>query len=1057
MPVITSYSLANSVSGALNTAVTAGDQARPTVVGKGSSEWFAAWESGGSVIHASLRDQNGAEQIAYGALNTTSPASDPEVAELTINTRIALVYTAGTAGATNIVGRVSSLLSSGDNFVADEFLISTDFTGPHTNADVARLGGTTDPFAVTWERQAAVGNRDIHMTVVLPNGTHPVPVVVTAGAADERDPHVAAITGGFVITWTTGNAVFAGRFNDAGVAQGGLITVDNSGTVNDQPQVTSIEGGGFAIVYRNNNAPGGSGNDITLARYDSAGTLLTSTLVNQFGDTAGNQSEPSITRLENGFLAIGYTDDNAVAANRNVKFKFFDENINVFGSSVAAADQSAVTDILNFNSARFVAAWRNTTADADGTDISFTTSDLVRTSQGDVTNDTINGDELIDIMTGDFGDDTLNGNEGNDILSGGEDNDQLRGGSGIDTMSGGTGNDTFIYSGILDLSGGSGESADGGAGTDKLRLSTSTNFSNVTLTSIEALEFTAAGTATFIDSQIGSSFGTEPPRVTAVTGAAGVQRIVVTGNRANLSELTFTSWTPGEDIIIINGTAGSDDLTGSSQSDTMNGGAGNDFYFVVGGGDMVIENVDEGTDKAIVTTHFSLPANVENLALLGIATLQGYGNDLVNTITGNTSSNLLDGRAGADIMAGDFGNDVYFVDDPGDTVTEIAAAGNDTVFSTAHFALSANVENLILQGGADLQGFGNDLVNTLYGNTGNNLLDGAGAADTMVGGFGNDTYFADNTGDAAFENSGEGNDAVFASAHYGLSANVEILVLQGSADLQGYGNNQANTLFGNTGNNLLNGAGDADLMVGGMGNDTYFADNTGDAAFENPGEGYDAVFASAHYGLAADVETLVLQGAADLQGYGNNQVNTLFGNTGNNLINGAGAGDTMLGGMGNDTYFVDNGGDVVVENGGEGADAVFSSVHFILPTNVETLVLQGGVGANGTGNALANSIFGNSSDNRLDGQGSTDTLTGNAGNDTFAFIIGQANGDTVVDFAGSGGALGNSLQFIGYGGGATFTQNDATHWQVNYNGGASHEVITFMNGAPIDASDVVFV
>jgi len=256
MPVITSYSLANSVSGALNTAVTAGDQARPTVVGKGSSEWFAAWESGGSVIHASLRDQNGAEQIAYGALNTTSPASDPEVAELTINKRIALVYTAGTAGATNIVGRVSSLLSSGDNFVADEFLISTDFTGPHTNADVARLGGTTDPFAVTWERQAAVGNRDIHMTVVLPNGTHPVPVVVTAGAADERDPHVAAITGGFVMTWTTGKAVFAGRFNDAGVAQGGLITVDNSGTVNDQPQVTSIEGGGFAIVYRNNNAPG---------------------------------------------------------------------------------------------------------------------------------------------------------------------------------------------------------------------------------------------------------------------------------------------------------------------------------------------------------------------------------------------------------------------------------------------------------------------------------------------------------------------------------------------------------------------------------------------------------------------------------------------------------------------------------------------------------------------------------------------------------------------------------------------------------------------------------
>jgi hypothetical protein len=46
--------------------------------------------------------------------------------------------------------------------------------------------------------------------------------------------------------------------------------------------------------------------------------------------------------------------------------------------------------------------------------------------------------------------------------------------------------------------------------------------------------------------------------------------------------------------------------------------------------------------------------------------------------------------------------------------------------------------------------------------------------------------------------------------------------------------------------------------------------------------------------------------------------------------------------------------------------------------------------------------------------------------------------------------------FIGYGAGATFTNVDATHWQVNYNGGASHDVITFMNGASVDASDVVF-
>ena len=388
---------------------------------------------------------------------------------------------------------------------------------------------------------------------------------------------------------------------------------------------------------------------------------------------------------------------------------------------------------------------------------------------------------------------------------------------------------------------------------------------------------------------------------------------------------------------------------------------------------------------------------------------------------------------------------------------ENAAQGNDAVFASVNYGLTANVETLVLQGGADLQGFGNGLVNSVFGNLGNNLIDGSGGADAMTGGTGNDTYFVDNAGDAVIENAAQGNDAVFASVNYGLTANVETLVLQGSADLQGYGNGLVNVIYGNTGNNLLDGGSAADLMVGGLGNDTYFADDTSDAAFENAGDGSDVVFATTHYGLAAQVETLVLQGSADLQGYGNNQANTLYGNTGNNLLNGAGGADVMIGGLGNDTYFVDDGLDQVVENVGAGTDAVFTTVHFILSANVETLVQQGSADLGGTGNALANSIFGNSGNDTLDGQGAADVLTGNAGNDTFVFIIGQANGDAVVDFAGNGAGAGDSLQFVGYGTGATFTQNDATHWQVNYNGGTSHEIITFSNGAPIDASDFNFI
>src|SRR4029077_2652847 len=163
-------------------------------------------------------------------------------------------------------------------------------------------------------------------------------------------------------------------------------------------------------------------------------------------------------------------------------------------------------------------------------------------------------------------------------------------------------------------------------------------------------------------------------------------------------------------------------------------------------------------------------------------------------------------------------------------------------------------------------------------------------------------------------------------------------------------------------------------------------------------EGNDVVFSTAHFQLSENVETLVLQGTADLQGYGNSQANMLFGNTGSNLLDGRAGADTMLGGAGNDVYFVDNAGDVVFENVGEGNDAVFSTVSYTLTANVETLVLQGGSNFSGTGNALANSIFGNSNGNILDGGAGADVLTGNAGNDTFVFNFGQANGDTVVDF-----------------------------------------------------------
>jgi Ca2+-binding RTX toxin-like protein len=392
------------------------------------------------------------------------------------------------------------------------------------------------------------------------------------------------------------------------------------------------------------------------------------------------------------------------------------------------------------------------------------------------------------------------------------------------------------------------------------------------------------------------------------------------------------------------------------------------------------------------------------------------------------------------------GNDAFST-----TGNLLHAYGND---GNDQLSITGN-QNQLFGGNGDDALSANGASNVLHGDAGNDMLTVSGGVNQLYGGTGNDAYSVDNTSDAVNENASEGIDTVYTTTHFRLPANVENLVLQGSADLQAYGNGASNAIYGNSGINILDGGGGADGMFGGADNDVYFVDDAADAVVENPGEGNDTVFSTAHFRLPSNIENLVLQGNADLQGYGNNFGNLIYGNAGNNLLDGGGGADGMVGGAGNDVYFVDDPGDAVIENPNNGNDTVFSTAHFRLSSNVENLVLQGSADLQGYGNGDSNALYGNSGINLLDGGAGADMLTGGAGNDVFLFQRGEAAGDTVVDFAGNGAAPGDSLLFLGYGPGATFTNIDAAHWQVNFNG-SSHEVITFMNGAAIDASDVMF-
>ena len=536
-----------------------------------------------------------------------------------------------------------------------------------------------------------------------------------------------------------------------------------------------------------------------------------------------------------------------------------------------------------------------------------------------------------------------------------------------------------------------------------------------------------AGNDTYVVDNAGDSV-TE----SAASGTDTVESSITYTLGANLENLTLTgsgniNATGNTLANTLTGNSGNNTLDGGTGADTMDGGAGNDTYVVDDAGDTVTDTAG-GSDTVQSSVNFTLATGLENLTLTGSGNINGTGNSAANTLTGNSGNNVLTGLGG---------DDTYVIQNAGDTVVEGAGAGTDTVNSSVSFTLGANIENLTLTGSSNIDGTGNTLANTLTGNTGNNTLDGGTGADIMDGGAGNDTYVVDDAGDTVTDTAG-GTDTVQSSVTFTLGTGLENLTLTGSGNINGTGNSAANTLTGNTGNNRLDGAGGADSMSGGAGNDTYVVDNAGDSVKESAASGTDTVESSVTFTLGANVEHLTLTGSGNINGTGNTLANTLTGNSGNNTLDGGTGADDMTGHAGNDVYVVDNVGDTVTESGGGGTDTVQSSITITsLFAEVENLTLTGSADINGTGNALGNTINGNSG---------TNTLTGGAGDDIYVV---QNAADTVVENAAEGtDTVRSSVTY-------TISDDDVEHLtltgssNINGTGNASANTLTGNSGTNV--------
>ncbi|WP_242028678.1 Calx-beta domain-containing protein [Anabaena sp. FACHB-1250] len=448
------------------------------------------------------------------------------------------------------------------------------------------------------------------------------------------------------------------------------------------------------------------------------------------------------------------------------------------------------------------------TSNAINADLGSNSLTVLGLPSGDVTFTVVNfqnvtGSQADDIITGNNLNNNLNGGAGDDILFASAGNDTLIGGDGVDIVDYGqlatniTLDITLQAQGIVNK---------GALGTDTVQAEAflgNADFANV------------------IDAATSNSINVD-------LGQNSLTVLGLPSGDVTFTVVNFQNVTGSQANDIITGNDLNNILNGGTGADTLIGGLGNDSYYVDNTADIIIENLNEGTDTVFSIIDYTLGDNLENLTLQGTTAINGTGNTLNNSITGNAADNVLTGGLGNDTFIGGLGNDTligglgndsYYVDNTADIIIENLNEGTDRVFSIIDYTLGDNLENLTLQGTTAINGTGNTLNNSITGNAADNVLTGGTGADTLIGGAGNDSYYVDNTADIVTENLNEGTDTVFTTISYTLSANVENLTLQGTTAINGTGNSLNNILTGNSAVNTINGGIGNDTLNGGIGND----------------------------------------------------------------------------------------------------------------------------------------------------------------------------------------------------------------------------------------------
>ena len=438
-------------------------------------------------------------------------------------------------------------------------------------------------------------------------------------------------------------------------------------------------------------------------------------------------------------------------------------------------------------------------------------------------NDALDGRGGNDTLSGNAGDDVINGGTGNDTLVGGDDNDQLQGGDGDDMLSGNAGDDTI----------------DGGTGNESAgdTVDYSDALSSVTVSLIDSTASDGSGgadTITNIENVLGGDFED------TLTGDS--QNNILTGGEGGD---TLDGGLGGDTL---DGGLGDDILKAGDGSDILNGGVGSDTIEFADAS--LSSGVDVDLGDSQITDGFG---NTDTIS--GIENLSGTR--FADTLTGDINGNVLSGLDGNDTLDGDAGHDTLLGGENADLLR--GGAGNDD-----------------LQGGS-----GND---TLDGGEGDDAIDGGGGIDFVS--------FASITGSAVNVDLSDGvisDDGTGGRDTIQGIENLEGTDLQLQGDVL-LGDTTDNTIRGLRGDDTLGGGGGTNILDGGDGRDTVSYADAGSGITVNLSDTANPVITADGQDTLISIENVTGSNHGDTL-TGNAQANIINGGLGDDTLIAVGGND----------------------------------------------------------------------------------------------------------------------------------------------------------------------